>query len=183
MFQLKQKPGSMVKLAPRGHVVAKMVGQPKSNEPPTNPLSAADFGVFVDGELQPPKSLNLYADSTVPSFFRCNRLFESHSESTDTINACRRPNFSPDGALLVSPTGIYRNPKPTDGIAHTHAHVHAHQSFATHIYSREDLATPAISLVGLEDPSVGVRFSPVLYHPIKIKGDKKVESMIPGRYR
>jgi hypothetical protein len=55
----------MVKFALRGHVVAKMhAGYLKPEGSETAPLTAADF------EESTSKSRNLFADSTVPSFFR-----------------------------------------------------------------------------------------------------------------
>jgi chromatin assembly factor 1 subunit B len=81
------------------------------------------------------------------------------------------------------------------------------RSFCTHIFSRAQLSIPIVSLVGLEDPSIAVRCSPVLYKLIDPSGggssgssgeggvggsgevsegvsdSKVVESMIPGAYR
>ena len=173
---MKAKPGQATKLANRGHVSVKMLelSSPKlTNTSTTNPtstttattsntttteLSAIDFDPFAQAQ----KAKNLYADSTVPCFFR-------------------RPAFSPDGLLLLTPTGTYRNIKAKQ------------QSFCTHIYSRALLATPVMSLIGLEDPSVAVRFSPVVYLPITQgsckEGDnmseeeKVINMMIPGSYR
>ena len=163
---MKAKPGQATKLANRGHVSVKMLEQssPKltnastTNPPTTNTeLSAIDFDPFAQAQ----KAKNLYADSTVPCFFR-------------------RPAFSPDGLLLLTPTGTYRNIKAKQ------------QSFCTHIYSRAYLSTPVMSLIGLEDPSVAVRFSPVVYLPItqgsckegdNMSEEEKVINMIPGSYR
>ena len=66
-------------------------------------LTAADFGVEedgsgatggdavkdADGKREKKKGNNLFADATVPSFFR-------------------RPTFTPDGNLIIAPTGIHR---------------------------------------------------------------------------
>lgn len=65
-----------------------------------------------------------------------------------------RLSFSPDGSLLVTPTGVFKS-KSTN-----------QTSFVTHIFSRCDLSTPIVSLAGLESPSVAVRFSPILYQMI-----------------
>jgi hypothetical protein len=74
-IQLKTKPGAMIKLANRGHVVAKMhpiILSPSAAAASAGPLTAADFGISVNGGSIPSsqKSKNYYADSTVPSFFR-----------------------------------------------------------------------------------------------------------------
>ncbi len=109
----------------------------------TIPLTAADFAQ---------KSRNLFADATVPSFFR-------------------RPSFSPDGALFVAPTGIYRNLSSLQ------------QTFCTHVFSRTLMTSPIMSLVGLEDPSVVIRFSPVLFKLICTSSEEKPYSIVPGKYR
>jgi hypothetical protein len=66
---VKYKAGAMVKLAPRGHVVAKMITnaeyQVKAVE--SGPSSAAAEG---EEEKAVEKSKHLFADGTVPSFFR-----------------------------------------------------------------------------------------------------------------
>lgn len=70
--QLKAKAGTMVKLANRGHVTVKMMGTHADDEKDAaTPLTAADFGM-ADGvpSNTVQKSRNLYADATVPSFFR-----------------------------------------------------------------------------------------------------------------
>ena len=139
------------KLASRGHAVIKILDNLASKT--NGPLTAADFTT---------KGKNLYADSTIPSFFR-------------------RPDFSPDGSLFITPCGIHKtamdssplvpssvsvlDPTATAATATTPipSAVKEIQTFCTHIYSRDHYATPLISLVGLEDPSVAVRFSPVLY--------------------
>lgn len=66
----------MLKLASRGHVVVKMQSTQKPGVESDSPLTAADFGMSTNGELLPSqKSKNLYADSTVPSFFRQVRIY------------------------------------------------------------------------------------------------------------
>lgn len=149
--KLNTKPGVMVKLASRGHSHMKMLDNNSKAAAPANaaPLTAADFDPAVVNQ----KSKNLYADATVPSFFR-------------------RPAFSPDARLLVTPTGVYKNIKNNQ------------MSFCTHLYSRNMLNTPVLSFVGLEDPSVAVRFSPVLYKPVAIPDkNSPPEFLIPGSYR
>ena len=165
--QLRVKAGAATKLASKGHVVSKMLdatsvylkgpsGPIVSVADKSQELTEADFDPFANAQ----KSRNLYADATVPSFFR-------------------RPAFSPDGELVVAPTGIHR----------TGAGKSAKQlSFCTHVYSRHLLQAPVASLIGLEDPSVAVRFSPVLYELVdsdacRRPGEKPIEGVIPGRYR
>ena len=58
---------------------------------------------------------NLFADGTVESFFR-------------------RPAFSPDGAVLVAPTGLTRPPQHCHSRRHRHQHQHQHQ----HYYNDDD---------------------------------------------
>ncbi len=180
MHKLKYKQGAMAKLAPRGHSIAKMhlgYDVPEGSEAPT--LSAADFGMNNDNtegnskyKSSVPKSKNLYADSTVPSFFR-------------------RPCFSPDGNILITPTGIHRSiSHPLDdtkasGTSESNARNPAlSNSFCTHIYSRDHLVSPIVSLIGLEDPSVSVRCSPILYKLVKSEeSEANPSSVIKGDYR
>ena len=124
------------------------------------------------------KGTHLFADSTVESFFR-------------------RPRFSPDGALLVAPTGLYKAPaasleaagsgaEPADGKGQ--GQDQGELSFATHVFSRHTLRSfsgqqpirPTVSLPGLEDPSVAVRFSPRLY---KMIGGDEAPARFGGAYR
>ena len=62
----------MVKLQQRGHITAKML-LPPADGGGGAALTAADFGMAEGGgsaALPTPKSKNLYADATVPCFFR-----------------------------------------------------------------------------------------------------------------
>jgi chromatin assembly factor 1 subunit B len=106
------------------------------------------------------KGKNLFADSTVPSFFR-------------------RPAFSPDGALFMAPTGVYR---PTVDKTGSLKDLPS-SSFCTHVFSREHLTSPIISLSGLEEPSIAVKFSPVVYKLVRLSGEKTPVAMIGGEYR
>jgi len=179
--QLKYRPGAMAKLAQRGHTVAKMhAGFDLAEGVEAPELTAADFGVAEepDGESggkPAPKTdkKNLYADSTVPSFFR-------------------RPCFSPDGLLLITPTGVNRpmaNPNPNIDNVQGHAAQGSSSSgaaggsFCTHIYGREHLTSPLMSLVGMEDPSVAIRCSPVLYKMVCFPGETTPPTVIRGDYR
>jgi len=117
---------------------------------------------FDESVPTPCKGVNLFADDTVDNFFR-------------------RPSFSPDGAILVTPTGVH---KVGD----------AKKSFATHIFIRStlmggDRPHPAISLKGLQEPSVAVRFSPRIYKLVEHKDNGGVDSgmhnkpLLDGSYR
>jgi hypothetical protein len=218
-YKIKVKnPVTMLKLAPSGGnhganpQVTKMHGgyeAPEGVEMEKRELTAADFGVEeegtdatgvavkdIDGKKEKKgkkeKAKNLFADSTVPSFFR-------------------RPTFTPDGNLVIAPTGIHRPiPIPEslkgrsteEGVEETpdktRSRPEAGESkgkFCTHIFSRYDLTTPVMSLTGLEEPSVAVRCSPVLYKLVATPEDATQETdassgqsyqgkaMIPGDYR
>lgn len=115
-----------IKLAPRGHVYIR-----------TSSIN----------------SKNLFADATVPCFFR-------------------RPTFTPDGALILCPTGLYR-PHSIEGTPL------GPQSFGSYIISRNHLNEPLAFLGGLEDPSVAIRCSPILYKLVEGSG----ETLINGAYR
>ncbi len=163
---LKHRPdGGMLKLAARGHSNIKVLDTLSSQDNTT--VTASDFGVDVDPETgatitnRNTMSRNLYADSTVPSFFR-------------------RLSFSPDGNFLVTPTGVY---KPSPSTGNVTSNQLFSSSFATHIFLRDQLMSPVVSLTGLEEPSVVIRFSPVLYKPIT---DNKLQGkhvLFTGKYR
>lgn len=118
----------------------------------------------------------------------------------------RRLSFSPDGALLVTPTGIHRptsagtrkQASSTNGITSSSSNINNKpssnsQTYCTHIYSRGYLNSPYVSLVGLEDPSIVVRFYDRPYkllRPTATTGEDVVVStpssffsVIPGDYR
>ncbi len=151
----------MVKLAQKGHSVIKMYGGQGLNQsssesilPPTTPprdsepSKSENSGRVSPGNTPSAKGIHLFADSSVATcFFRY--IFFPHE---CIILSFRRLAFSPDGSLLVAPTGVYR---PTSKSTN--------QIFATHIFHRSDFSTPIVTLAGLESPSVAVRFSPVLY--------------------
>jgi len=146
-----------------------------SNEP----LTAADFGVVEEApagassssssssassssSTVPQKSRNLFADYTVQSYFR-------------------RPDFTPDGTLLITPTGIHRPNAPgSKGPAADKDD--PGNSFCTHIFYREHMSSPILSLAGLEDPSVAVRCCPVLFKLVRT-GEAVPTCMVAGKYR
>ena len=83
----------------------------------------------------------------------------------------RRPAFTPDGLLLITPMGIFH--PAVSGALGTAAGV----SYCTHVYSRACFTPghitaaggnccPIYSLVGLDEPSVAVRCNPRLFRPV-----------------
>lgn len=80
----------------------------------------------------------LYMDETVPSFFR-------------------RPDWTPDGSILIAPCGQSPDGTPT--------------SF---LYARHYWDHPAIQLPGIPSPSVAVRSSKALYR-LREKGDSNLQ--------
>jgi hypothetical protein len=97
-------------------------------------------------------------------------------------------SFTPDGALLLIPTGIHSNPlleaSPTTGKKQSiDPQV---KSFCTHVFHREQLlslapSVPIMSLIGLDSPSVAVRVCPRLFKLMKSTEDE--EALIVGEYR
>lgn len=156
IHMIKCKSNAAVKLATRGHTVLKMHG------------GATD-------------SKNLFADSTVPCFFR-------------------RPTFTPDGALLIIPTGVHRSIPPvsqsnkspgnnsssssssSSSVAQIQQQQQS-QSFCTYIVSRNNLSTPIISLIGLEEPSIAVRCNPAIFRLIDYADDENSGTLLSGKYR
>ncbi|KAJ1437635.1 WD40-repeat-containing domain protein [Ochromonadaceae sp. CCMP2298] len=181
--KLKTKPNAMVKLAARGHCVMRThtgFTPPESEAEKKRELTAADFGIdpasalteaadaVAQSSTPSVPSISLFADSFVPSFFR-------------------RLCFTADGSLLLVPTGIHRPPVPksSEGSADLASMEPAPASFCTHIFSRDNLGSPCLSLVGLDDPSIAVRCCP---RPFKLidhssDGSTDVLTTIPGEYR
>lgn len=118
--------------------------------------------------------VNLFADASVPSFFR-------------------RLSFTPDGALLIVPTGIHRNPlsatnkgKSSSSSTTPGGKSLNDRSFCTHVFSRQDFTVPCLSLTGLEEPSVAVRCCSRLFKLIGSEGEgegQPVASLFRGSYR
>ena len=102
------------------------------------------------------------------------------------LRNCRRPSFSPDGSLLICPTGIYR-PFPAKDTGERGHESERKKSFCTHIFTRSQLSLPAISLVDLEEPSTAVRCSPILYKmvqsggPVAVKPSKLAVASTAGK--
>ncbi|KAI8911261.1 WD40-repeat-containing domain protein [Powellomyces hirtus] len=93
----------------------------------------------------PSKAFRLFHDETLTSFFR-------------------RLTFSPDGALLFAPAGVYRS----DAEAGENRN-------AVHIYGRgRILSQPLTYLPGNSKPSIAVRCSPVTYKLRNIRPDGPV---------
>ncbi|KAF4462812.1 chromatin assembly factor 1 subunit B [Fusarium albosuccineum] len=103
-------------------------------DPSPKPPSAMSSGLGM-------KNANLYANETLTSFFR-------------------RLTFTPDGSLLLTPSGQYQNQhqldkdaKPTYEVINT-----------VYIYTRGGINKPPIAhLPGHKKPSVVVKCSPILY--------------------
>jgi chromatin assembly factor 1 subunit B len=75
---------------------------------------------------------NLYVDETMQSFFR-------------------RLTWTPDGAYMITPAGLYQETEES------------RPSFATHVFSRHNFEKPLLSLLDEELPSVVVRACPVQF--------------------
>lgn len=170
----KYKASTLAKVTSKGNQQIRMsapLGAATSaladSAPPSFSTSAEDAAVAASKPATPTGS-HLYADSNVPCFFR-------------------RPSFTPDGSLLITPTGIHRPVVSSAGSTS------GGTSFCTHVFLRGHLQSPVLSLVGLEDPSVAVRCCPLLYELVKHspqhlegEGDKtesKQEPLFGGTYR
>ena len=75
---------------------------------------------------------NLYVDETMQSFFR-------------------RLDWTPDGAFLLTPAGLYQTEKDSP------------QKFVCYAFDRHEFETPAAALECGDKPSVAVRCSPFKY--------------------
>lgn len=171
LHMIKYKDSSMVKVAPRGHCVLKMHGGYTSGSGTDATADAATTNAEDDnnaGNLSGGKTqgINMFMDSNVPSFFR-------------------RLSFTPDGALLIVPTGIHRNPNSVS--TKNKANVNA-KSYCTHIFHRDQLlnntcSMPALSLIGLDDPSVAIRVNPRLFKHVTSANNPDAISLFRGDYR
>lgn len=101
------------------------------------------------------------------------------------VSVHRRVSCSPDGALIIAPTGIYHPPGAKASKAAPSST--PSNSFCTHLFARDNLTSPCLSLVGLEEPSVAVRCFARPYKLVKHSASSGTEnaplSMIPGDYR
>ena len=73
-----------------------------------------------------------------------------HSEALQSF--FRRLAFSPDGKLLFTPLGIYKNHNKDEQETNT-----------VFIYTRSNLSKPVCHIPGLKRPAIAVAFSPILY--------------------
>jgi chromatin assembly factor 1 subunit B len=137
----------MVKLAQNGHSTIKMLSQQQTPPADEGWQAVEEAEKEAEAKKRVP-GVNLFADSNVPSSFR-------------------RLAFSPDGLLLFTPTGVYRPPSSSSSQRPQSAGGKAAPTvFCTHIFVRDHFDLPAVSLVGLEDPSVAVRCCPRLFKPM-----------------
>lgn len=84
---------------------------------------------------------------STPSSRKKTHLF--HSETLQSF--FRRLAFSPDGALLLAPLGVYKDEKNDD-------------SETVYVFTRAGLSKPPVChLPGLNKPAVAIAFNPVLY--------------------
>jgi len=161
----------MVKLSAKGQVVLKMI-------PLSGPVcdaidSASDpnaMSVMPDGPPVPTKGQNLFASATESCFFR-------------------RPSFSPDGAILVAPMGLFKSSAANvTGTGAEHP-----PSYCTHVFSRASFlqqnassgstVMPVYSLTGKEEPSVAIRFNPRLFTTMVSPSGVDDGSVLRGKYR
>ena len=95
----------------------------------------------------------------------------------NTLCCPRRPTFTPDGLLLITPMGIYHPITANTSNTPASANINPGVSYCTHVYSRGCFTAPHIastggnccpiySLVGLDEPSVAVRCNPRLFYPM-----------------
>lgn len=115
------------------------VPQPEMGPPLSSPHKAvlnqsAPLPAVASTPLATPRQHHLYHNETLPSFFR-------------------RLAFSPDGALLVTTSGLHRNEQ-------------GQERNTVWVYTRAGIMNhrgPIAHLPGLRKPAIAVRFSPVKY--------------------
>lgn len=97
---------------------------------------------------------------------RATRLFHD-----DTLKSfCRRLSFSPDGEILLAPSGVLE--EETGKVTNV-----------TYVFSRHCLSKPVMYLPTKEKYTMAVRFSPIFYElkplPLEEGGEQKEESREP----
>ncbi|EFJ49718.1 hypothetical protein VOLCADRAFT_58980, partial [Volvox carteri f. nagariensis] len=92
----------------------------------------------------------LFSDDSLPTFFR-------------------RLAWSPDGAFLAAPAGVYR------------AAASAPATSTTHVFSRGDWSSPALSLPCLSKGALVVRFCPQLFRASQQQQQRLTASRLPYR--
>lgn len=106
--------------------------------PPRKSLSSESLPAVKPGNTRRKKSSMLYHSETLQSFFR-------------------RLAFSPDGSLLLTPLGIFKNDDNDDEGTSEHLNT-------VYIYIRSGLNKPPVCHIpGLAKPAVAIAFSPVRY--------------------
>lgn len=161
-----------MKLAPRGHIQLRMHTGYFTDSRPVEGNSSSPADVEQQQQLQAvvAKGINLFADANVPCFFR-------------------RLSFSPDGNLLLIPTGIHRLPNAGKGLSSSSAASNtspssSSKSFCTHVFLRDNLTVPCVSYAGLEEPSVAVRCCPRLFKMIDHgSNNSSAPPLFAGNYR
>ncbi|TPX37649.1 hypothetical protein SmJEL517_g00770 [Synchytrium microbalum] len=114
---------------------------PPPQSSPTKPAAASSSAAPIPEVpvpapvLQPPTKMRMYRDETLVSFFR-------------------RLTFSPDGSLLITPTGQYKLGTGKNDIVRN----------ATFVYTRGGIRKqPVVILPNMKKPSIAVRFNPRFY--------------------
>lgn len=92
-----------------------------------------------------------------------------------------RLSFSPDGSLLIVPTGTHRHLKGSSSAPSSSNN--NQRSYATHVFVRDHWQTPTASLIGAEEPSVGVRFCPKPFQLIIESNSDSLPPMFHASYR
>lgn len=140
-------------------------------ETDTVPIAIAN-----DENSEPPSNLPLPPQTprTPAVVKRTMKMF--HDETVLTF--FRRLTFTPDGSLLIAPTGMYRKPASPSGESTVNV---------TYIYARNSLKSgPCVFLPGYQRPSTLVRCNPVRYQLRKFEQSDNQSSTavfaMPYRY-
>ncbi|KAI0244538.1 Chromatin assembly factor 1 subunit, partial [Massospora cicadina] len=92
--------------------------------------------------------LNEVEEDPTKTLLTYNHLYQSET----LASFFRRPDITPDGALIITPAGIYKESE-SDGT-----------SYSVHIYPRNRLLSPPLMrLTGFPKPPIAIRCSPIMY--------------------
>lgn len=108
-------------------------------------------------KLLPTETLPAVKPMTLPVSKKTSRnAFLYHSETLQSF--FRRLAFSPDGSLLLTPLGVYRNDLDSG------SDQDAELTNTVYIYIRSGLnKAPVCHIPGLKKPAIAIAFSPVIY--------------------
>ncbi|GMG20984.1 unnamed protein product [Ambrosiozyma monospora] len=148
--------------------------------PPQTPRHKRTYSNSSSGSITrcaSPLPLPAVMPTSVPSIYKTYHLY--HNETLQSF--FRRLSFSPDGMLLFTASGVYKESgaKNTEHNNNNNNNSSEELLNTVYIHTRFGLNKPPVAhLPGFKKPAIAIRFSPVIYKPIA-----NVESAFKMPYR